>query len=182
VKRELLIAGAVATIVAGVAGCSSDNKASGPSPSSATASRSVTASSSTAAAAGPAQVTVGGQPQNVSGPVVCATTDGKFSIAVGDMVTGIIVGVEPDASAVHNAVPTALSPLDVGGYVPAGTTISVYTTSGALLYTTTVGSQQTTVVSSRLGGDFNTGVTPFLQDPIYLSYGPSGSGTTIFDT
>jgi ipoprotein LpqH len=103
VKRELLLAGAVATIVAGVAGCSSGNKASGPSPSSATAPRSATASSSTLAAAGPAQVTVGGQPQNVSGPVVCATTDGKFSIAVGDMVTGIIVGLEPDASAVHNA-------------------------------------------------------------------------------
>jgi hypothetical protein len=33
VKRELLIAGAVTTIVAGVAGCSSGNKASGPSSS-----------------------------------------------------------------------------------------------------------------------------------------------------
>jgi ipoprotein LpqH len=35
--------------------------------------------------------------------VVRSTTDGKFSIAVGDMVSGIIVGLEPDASAVHNA-------------------------------------------------------------------------------
>jgi lipoprotein LpqH len=102
VKRELLIAVAAAMVVAGAAGCSGGNKASGPSSSSATTS-SVTASSSTPAAAGPAQVTIGGQPQNVSGPVVCSTTDGKFSIAVGDMVTGIIVGVEPDASVVHNA-------------------------------------------------------------------------------
>ncbi len=39
---------------------------------------------------------------NIQGQVVCATNDGKFSIAVGDMATGIIVGLEPDASAVHN--------------------------------------------------------------------------------
>lgn len=87
-----------------------------------------------------------------------------------------------DSGGLYGAVPTALNPPDVGGYVPSGTTISVYTTGGTLLYTTTAGSQQTTVVSSLLGGFFNTGITPFLQDPIYLSYSPSGSGTTIFDT
>jgi len=102
VKRELLIAVAAASILAGVAGCSSGNKASGPS-SSASSSSSATASSSTPAASGETKVTIGGQPQNVSGPVVCSTNDGKFSIAVGDMATGIIVGLEPDASAVHNA-------------------------------------------------------------------------------
>nr|WP_308207405.1 lipoprotein LpqH [Mycobacterium angelicum] len=46
---------------------------------------------------------VGGQQQNVSGPVVCSTNEGRFSIAVGDMLTGVIVGLEPDASAVHSA-------------------------------------------------------------------------------
>jgi lipoprotein LpqH len=54
-------------------------------------------------APGPATVNVDGKPVNVSGPVVCATNDGKYSIAVGDMATGIIVGLEPDASVVHNA-------------------------------------------------------------------------------
>ena len=34
---------------------------------------------------------------------MCSTTDGKFSIAIGDVITGVIVGLEPDASAVHNA-------------------------------------------------------------------------------
>jgi lipoprotein LpqH len=34
--------------------------------------------------------------------VVCSTTDGKFSIAIGEVITGVIVGLEPDASAVHN--------------------------------------------------------------------------------
>jgi lipoprotein LpqH len=55
-----------------------------------------------AGASSPVSVTVDGNPANVQGQVVCATNDGKFSIAVGDMATGIIVGLEPDASAVHN--------------------------------------------------------------------------------
>jgi hypothetical protein len=49
----------------------------------------------------PATVTVDGKPFNVQGQVVCATNDGKYSIAIGDMATGIIVGLEPDASVVH---------------------------------------------------------------------------------
>ncbi len=106
-KREFLIAVGAATIVAGVAGCSGDNKASGPSSSAASASSatssSAPASISPAAAPGETKVIIGGQPQNVSGPVVCSTTAGKFSIAVGDMLTGIIVGLEQDGSAVHNA-------------------------------------------------------------------------------
>jgi lipoprotein LpqH len=53
-------------------------------------------------AAGETKVTVDGQPQNVSGPVVCATNNGKFSIAIGETITGVIVGLEPDASAVHD--------------------------------------------------------------------------------
>jgi len=112
VKRELLIAAAAATIVAGVAGCSSGNKSSSPSSSgttsssattSSTSATSATASSTTPAASGATQVIIGGQPQNVSGPVVCETNQGKFSIAVGDMLTGIIVGLEQDGSVVHNA-------------------------------------------------------------------------------
>jgi lipoprotein LpqH len=112
VKRELLIAAAAATIVAGAAGCSGGNKSSSPSSSgttsssattSSTSATSATASSTTPAASGATQVIIGGQPQNVSGPVVCGTNQGKFSIAVGDMVTGIIVGLEQDGSVVHNA-------------------------------------------------------------------------------
>jgi ipoprotein LpqH len=109
VKRELLIAVGVAAIVAGMAGCSSNNNASGPSSSAASSSSvassssSTPASSTTSAASGQPQVTISGQPQNVSGPVVCSTTNGKFSIAIGDMLTGVIVGLEQDGSAVHNA-------------------------------------------------------------------------------
>ena len=111
-KRELLIGVGAAAIVAGMAGCSADNKATGPSSSAAAAASSSSAASSTGlastpaaapAAAGQPQVTIGGQPQSVSGPVVCATNAGKFSIAIGDIVSGVIVGLEQDGSAVHNA-------------------------------------------------------------------------------
>jgi len=106
VKRESLIGIAAVTIVAGVAGCSVGNKASGPSSSSATpsgTSSSAAASTSTpAAAAGETKVIIDGEPQNVSGPVVCATNDGKFSIAIGEAITGVIVGLEPDGSVVHD--------------------------------------------------------------------------------
>ena len=108
-KRELLIAVSTVTVVATAAGCSNGNKASGPSSSPATSSSaassstSATASSSTPAASGDTKVIIGGQPQNVNGPVVCSTTDGKFSIAIGDMLTDVIVGLEQDGSAVHNA-------------------------------------------------------------------------------
>ncbi|MCV7078763.1 lipoprotein LpqH [Mycobacterium szulgai] len=105
-ERELLIAVSAATVIAGMAGCSSD-KNSGPSSSSTSASSAATssapASSSTPAASGETKVIVGGQQQNVSGPVVCSTNEGRFSIAVGDMLTGVIVGLEQDASAVHTA-------------------------------------------------------------------------------
>jgi len=113
VKRELLIAIGAATIaVAGVAGCSNDNKSSGTksssNSSSATSSAAKTSSSaaptseSDSSGAAPATITIDGQPKTVDGPVVCSTTDGKFSIAIGEVITGVIVGLEPDASAVHN--------------------------------------------------------------------------------
>lgn len=111
-KRELLVAAGVATIVVGVAGCSSGNKSTSTSSSSTTSSSSSSSAttssapaptSTPAAAPGETKVIIGGAPQNVSGPVVCETNQGKFSIAVGDMVTGIIVGLEPDGSAVHSA-------------------------------------------------------------------------------
>ena len=110
VKQDFVIAiGAATVIVAGVAGCSNGNKSSSTTSSATTSSTSATATStvattsSSAAAAGPATVIIDGQPQNVGGPVVCSTTDGKFSIAIGEVITGVIVGLEPDASAVHNA-------------------------------------------------------------------------------
>ncbi|OBF60288.1 hypothetical protein A5787_20025 [Mycobacterium sp. 852002-50816_SCH5313054-b] len=95
-KRGLLIAVAAAAVATALGGCAKGDNASSATSSSA-------APTSTPTAAGPVRVTIGGQPQKVSGPVACGTNNGKFSIAVGDMATGIIVGLEPDASVVHGA-------------------------------------------------------------------------------
>jgi ipoprotein LpqH len=109
VKRELLFALGAATIaVASMAGCSNGDKSSGATSSVSTSSGAPASSSpptvsgSTSSAAAPATVSVDGQPKTVDGPVVCSTTDGKFSIAIGEVITGVIVGLEPDASAVHS--------------------------------------------------------------------------------
>ncbi|AWV48371.1 lipoprotein [Mycobacterium leprae Kyoto-2] len=103
-RHKLLAAIYAVTIMAGAAGCSGGTQAPTPSVSKTTNSSPTTVASSIPdAAAGETKVTIGGQPQKVSGPVVCSTTNGKFSIAIGDMITGVIVGLEPDASVVHNA-------------------------------------------------------------------------------
>ena len=72
-------------------------------------------------------------------------------------------------------------PSSVSGSLPAGTTISVYTSDGSTLlysYTTTAGNSPT-VIS---GDQMNTGNEPFALGPVYISYSPSGDGTTIFGT
>jgi lipoprotein LpqH len=113
VKREVIITvGAAAVVVAGVAGCGgSDNK----SPTTSSSATSSSASSTTAPAttpsvsvtvstgAGQAKISIDGQPQDTANQaVVCATTGGKFSIAVGEPMMGTIVGLEQDGSVVHN--------------------------------------------------------------------------------
>ena len=66
---------AAATVVAGLAGCSS-NKSSTPSPTSSTA---------------PAgnQVIIDGQNQNVTGQVTCTPANGNVNIGIGDPSNGI---------------------------------------------------------------------------------------------
>ena len=110
-KRELLVALGATTLVVGMAACSKDEKSSGTtssSPASSSAAAPAGPATSSAAPASPAaagetKVIIGGQPQPVSGAVVCETNQGKFSIAIGDMMTGVIVGLEQDASAVRSA-------------------------------------------------------------------------------
>lgn len=81
---------------------------------------------------------------------------------------------------------TSLSNYHVGDYLPAGTTVSVYTADGQTeLYAMTVSSADYTAgsgpsVSTKSDG-FNTGIFPFLQGPIYFSYTPANQGTTTFD-
>jgi lipoprotein LpqH len=103
VKRGFVVAvGGAAIVMAGLSGCSSDEKKSESSSSSASSSASETASASATAApsGGGTKVTIDGQDQNVKGTVVCTAMGGNMNIAIGDAATGIAAVVSEDASKV----------------------------------------------------------------------------------
>nr|WP_090341068.1 lipoprotein LpqH [Mycolicibacterium malmesburyense]CRL70790.1 lipoprotein antigen family protein [Mycolicibacterium malmesburyense] len=79
-KRGFLVAvGGAAILIAGLSGCSSDDKKS-----------ETTGETSTAASAeGKTTVTIDGQDQAVQGTVVCSDMGGNTNIAIGDATTGI---------------------------------------------------------------------------------------------
>jgi lipoprotein LpqH len=80
VKRGLVVAiGGAAIVVAGLSGCSSDNKKSETSGET----------SSAASAQGKTTVTIDGKDQQVQGTVVCSSMGGNTNIAIGDATTGI---------------------------------------------------------------------------------------------
>jgi lipoprotein LpqH len=106
VKRGFVVAVAgAAVLVAGLSGCSNDEKKAESSPTSASETSAVSATSGTATAsagAGSAKVTIDGQPQNINGQVVCATAGGNYNIAIGEAATGIAIVMSEDASTVQS--------------------------------------------------------------------------------
>jgi ipoprotein LpqH len=88
---------AAATVVAGLAGCSSDKSSTGSSSSG----------SSSAAAPVGNRVVIDGQNQNVSGPVSCTQVNGNLSIGMGDPSTGI-------GAVVTNADPPVVQAVGLG--------------------------------------------------------------------
>ena len=104
-KRGFVVAvGGAAIVVAGLSGCSSDNKSGSSSSSPAASSASGTASAS--ASAGPSgsgnKVTIDGKDQNVSGTIVCSSMGGNMNIAIGEAATGIAAVVSEDGSTVQS--------------------------------------------------------------------------------
>jgi hypothetical protein len=94
-------------------------------------------------------------------------------------------GAIPAAIYGGHTIPISIGPFSLGQAMPAGTTISVYTSDGATLlysYTTTAstGPLVTSTDPSSFGA-FNTGMAPFLLTPVYIQNSPSGLGMTIFD-
>ncbi len=78
-KRGVLVAvGGAAIVIAGLSGCSSDNK-----------SETSGETSSAAAASGKSTVTIDGKDQEVQGNVVCSDMGGNTNIAIGNASTGI---------------------------------------------------------------------------------------------
>jgi lipoprotein LpqH len=91
----LVVVGGAAVVIAGLSGCSSDDKSSSSSAtseaSSSSVSSSASASASASATAAPSgtKVTIDGQDQQVNGTVVCSAMGGNMNIAIGDAATGI---------------------------------------------------------------------------------------------
>jgi lipoprotein LpqH len=93
-------AGSAAIVVAGVAGCSSEKKSETKAESSAASVEATHGDTTASAGAGTAKVTIDGQPKEIEGQVVCATTAGTFSIGVGAGTSGVAVVMPEDASSV----------------------------------------------------------------------------------
>jgi hypothetical protein len=103
----------------------------------------------------------------------------------GSPVTGLEVSVNGgtpqlvdsiiDSGGVYGTIPSS-----VIGNAPTGTPISVFAPGDpTALYSYTYGaSDSATAISSGL---MNTGALLFLDNPVYISYSPSGTGTTFID-
>jgi lipoprotein LpqH len=93
VKRGFVVAvGGIAILVAGLSGCSSDEKKAETSGET----------SSAAAAEGKTTVTIDGQDQQVQGTVVCSAMGGNTNIAIGDAATGIAAVISEDGTTVQS--------------------------------------------------------------------------------
>ncbi|MBU8820213.1 lipoprotein LpqH [Mycolicibacterium goodii] len=115
-KRGFLVAvGSAALVIAGLSGCSSDDKSADASEASPTANATVdsTAAPGTSVAAGDATATTGtgtarvvvdGAEHPVEGTVVCANVAGNVSVTVGQGTTAVTAtlseGDQPTVSAV----------------------------------------------------------------------------------
>jgi PE family len=122
----------------------------------------------------PAFASVSGAPITTLGVTITAPN--------GQVGGGITSGAVIDDGGGNGIVPSNLLPSDQQGsaFVPAGDTISVSTPSGTLLYTQTVTGPGLPIVASS-ANSFNSGVFPFTQIPIFVSFSPSGTGTMFFD-
>jgi len=124
---------------------------------------------------------------NAGTPLVGGTVDGAPTSDLYESINnGIPVQVsdDVDSGGVYGTIPSSL---ESGGSVPNGTLISVYdnsTGSGTPLYSYTTGTgtgdyPAPTVVS---GTDIDSGVVPYLEEPIFIDYsGDGGAGTLTFD-
>lgn len=88
--------GGAAMVIAGLAGCSSND---GSSESSTTSSNTASATSAPSSA----KVTIDGQDQEIQGTVACTSMGGNVNIAIGQATTGIgAVVTEADPPAVQS--------------------------------------------------------------------------------
>ena len=106
-ERGFLVAvGGAAIVVAGLAGCGSNESTSSETTTEAESTTvEATETASATAAPGEMKVTIDGQDQNVAGTVTCATMAGNVNIAIGEGTTGIAAVVsEADPPVVQSVV------------------------------------------------------------------------------
>lgn len=103
-KQRILVGiVAAATVVAGLAGCSSNKSSTGAS-----GTNNAPASGSTSAPApGGSKVIIDGQTQNVAGQATCTQVNGNLSIGIGDPTNGI-------GAVVTNADPPVVQAVGLG--------------------------------------------------------------------
>ena len=102
-KQRILVGiAAAATVVAALAGCSSNKSSTSESSSNAPA-----AGGTSAPAPGGSKVIIDGQTQNVAGQVSCTQVNGNLSIGIGDPTTGI-------GAVVTNADPPVVQAVGLG--------------------------------------------------------------------
>ena len=103
-KRGFVVAvGGAAIVIAGLSGCSSEEKKSeSPTTSAEATTEAGTASATAAPSGGGTKVTIDGQDQNVGGTVVCSAMGGNMNIAIGDAATGIAAVLSEDGSTVQS--------------------------------------------------------------------------------
>ena len=103
-KHRILVGmAAAATVVAGLAGCSSNK----PSTSACSSSGAPAAGATSAPAPGGSKVIIDGQTQNVAGQVSCTQVNGNLSIGIGDPTIGI-------GAVVTNADPPVVQAVGLG--------------------------------------------------------------------
>jgi hypothetical protein len=113
-----------------------------------------------------------------AGPSTLGAPVSSLKVSINGGPQTYVPGAFIDSGGVYGTIPTSV----VGniGSVPAGTDIKVYNTNNELLYEyTTNATNGPTVVSD---GSMNTGYAPFSLHPVYISYSPSGTGTTVIDS
>jgi ipoprotein LpqH len=102
-KQQILVGiAAAATVVAGLAGCSSNKSGTSESSSNVPA-----AGSASAPAPGGSKVIIDGQTQNVAGQATCTQVNGNLSIGIGDPTAGI-------GAVVTNADPPVVQAVGLG--------------------------------------------------------------------
>jgi lipoprotein LpqH len=95
--------GGAAIVIAGLSGCSSDEKKSeSPATTAEATTGAGTASATAAPSGGGTKVMIDGQDQNVSGTVVCTAMGGNMNIAIGDAATGIAAVLSEDGATVQS--------------------------------------------------------------------------------